>query len=148
MTIHSTACIDHSAIEQQRRWSNHTFGPGPRTKGVLEHLRRELVEVEAAPSDAAEWADLLILVIDGATRQGIAPQALIDAYHEKMAVNRGRIWPDWRTRFEDEPIEHIRGGQVDPLCSVCDLDNRNGTHDALERFGHLRHPFTPADGAR
>jgi hypothetical protein len=29
----------------------------------------------------------------------------------------------------------------DPVCTVCDLDNRNGTHDALQRTGHLSHTF-------
>lgn len=29
----------------------------------------------------------------------------------------------------------------DPACTVCGRDNRNGTHDALERVGHLSHRF-------
>jgi hypothetical protein len=33
--------------------------------------------------------------------------------------------------------------EMDPTCTECDRDNRNGTHDALERTGHLSHPFTP-----
>jgi len=30
----------------------------------------------------------------------------------------------------------------DPRCTVCGLDNRNDTHGALERTGHLGHTFT------
>jgi hypothetical protein len=33
---------------------------------------------------------------------------------------------------------------VDPGCTLCGRDNRNGTHDALERTGHLGHSFAPA----
>lgn len=35
----------------------------------------------------------------------------------------------------------VRLSEVDPECTVCGRDNRNGTHSALERFGHLSHAF-------
>jgi len=41
-------------IAQQRRWSEKTFGPGPRLDALLEHLRRELIEVKANPTDVSE----------------------------------------------------------------------------------------------
>lgn len=31
----------------------------------------------------------------------------------------------------------------DDLCKNCGRDNRNATHSALERTGHLSHPFEP-----
>jgi len=31
--------------------------------------------------------------------------------------------------------------ELDPACVECGRDNRNGTHDALERTGHLSHSF-------
>lgn len=102
-------------IADQALWSAKTFGPGQRLKGVLEHLRRETWEVEADPGDIKEWADLLILVIDGATRSGHDGEDLITAYHEKMAENRLREWPDWRGFSEDEPIEHVRNVEWDVL---------------------------------
>lgn len=101
-------CISDGDIDSQRRWSEETFGPGERVLGVVAHIRKELDEVLLMPSDESEWADLLILVIDGATRQGISPGELIRAYHEKMRVNKKRNWPDWRQFSEDEPIEHVR----------------------------------------
>lgn len=94
-------------VQRQREWSDETFGPGTRLRGVLAHIRKELAEVEEAPLDPSEWADLLILVIDGATRQGIDGEELLAAYHEKMRVNREREWPDWRGFSPDEPIEHV-----------------------------------------
>lgn len=105
---HYGPCIEAQHIRDQREWSDATFGPGPRLLGVIDHIRLELAEVQADPTDASEWADLLILVIDGATRQGITAHELIRAYRDKMEVNRLREWPDWRGRSEDKPIEHLR----------------------------------------
>lgn len=102
------AFIDALDIDAQRNWSNRTFGPGERTGGVLAHLRKELDEVAAAPDDLQEWADLLILVLDGATRRGFTGTEVINAYHTKMVENHARTWPDWRGFSEDEPIEHVR----------------------------------------
>lgn len=52
----------------QAPWSLRTFGPGPRVLGVCNHIRKELVEIAAQPADAAEWADVAILAIDGVWR--------------------------------------------------------------------------------
>lgn len=41
-------------------------------------------------------------------------------------------------------LDILAGGEpYDPGCKVCGRDNRNGTHDALERTGHLSHTFIP-----
>lgn len=95
-------------IDRQRAWSDKTFGPGERAKGVVAHIRKELAEVEADPTDIKEWVDVIILAIDGATRQGHLGRDLLNAYHDKMWENFTREWPDWRQFSEDEPIEHIR----------------------------------------
>lgn len=96
-------------IAEQRAWSDRTFGPGTRLKGVLAHIRKELVEVEeSGGEDIMEWVDLMVLAVDGATRSGHKPEDLLDAYARKMAENYEREWPDWRGFSEDEPIEHVR----------------------------------------
>lgn len=102
--------IDAYDIAGQRSWSDKTFGRGERLKGVLAHIRKELVEIEEHPTDESEWADLLILAIDGATRQGILASELIEAYHAKMKENRHREWPPIpEDGFpEDEAVEHVR----------------------------------------
>lgn len=101
--------IDADDIRAQREWSDRTFGPGQRTKGVLRHMREELTEVYHAPDDIEEWADLMILTLDGATRRGFTPEQIIDAYHKKMDTNMyDREWPDYRDFSEDEPINHVR----------------------------------------
>lgn len=102
------AAIDAAHIDRQRRWSLDTFGPGSRLHGVIDHIRKELAEIEAAPDDVTEWVDVIILALDGAWRAGYEPQAIIDAIKAKQAKNEARAWPDWRTASPDQAIEHIR----------------------------------------
>lgn len=49
-------------------WSYQTFGPGPRTLGVVAHIRKEIAEIEDEPEYLSEWADLVILALDGCWR--------------------------------------------------------------------------------
>lgn len=102
------AVIDAEHIAHQREWSLRTFGPGARTAGVLDHITRELDEIRDAPMDLSEWADVIILALDGAQRTGADPQAIIDAIKAKQAKNEARDWPDWRTADPDKAIEHAR----------------------------------------
>jgi hypothetical protein len=104
----TTSVIDAAHLDRQRAWSARTFGPGDRTAGVIDHIKKELVEVEAQPDDVEEWADILILGFDGALRAGHEPQAIIDAIKAKQAKNEARTWPDWRTMPADKAIEHVR----------------------------------------
>ncbi len=100
-------CIDAWFLNSQQAWSQEVFGPGHRTKGVLNHIRKEIEEVEAEPL-SLEWVDIVILAIDGAHRAGWTSQEIIDAIHAKLAKNQARTWPDWRTMTEDQAIEHDR----------------------------------------
>lgn len=95
-------------VERQRRFSLKAFGPGKRTKGVLDHLRKELDEIEADPTDPHEWADLILLALDGAWRHGLEPSEIADAIRSKQAINELREWPDWRKSDPDRAIEHVR----------------------------------------
>lgn len=104
----ASGVIDAYHLARQRRWSRETFGPGPRTKGVIDHIRKELSEIEAAPNDLGEWVDVVILALDGAWRAGHEPQQIIDAIKAKQARNEARVWPDWRTMSADQAIEHVR----------------------------------------
>jgi hypothetical protein len=95
-------------LDDQAAWSRETFGPHPRVDGILAHLAKEIEETRANPSDLEEWVDLAILAWDGAQRQGFSGARFIQAYRAKAARNKERTWPDWRTRSEDQPIEHDR----------------------------------------
>lgn len=113
--------IDAEHLAHQREWSERTFGPGPRTKGVLDHIRKELQEIEDDPSDLREWVDVVILALDGAWRAGWQPQEIINAIKAKQAKNEARTWPDWRTMSADQAIEHDRSQDC-----ACDHDGPHG----------------------
>jgi hypothetical protein len=95
-------------LQRQREFSEKTFGPGARTKGVIDHIRKELNEIEHDPSDISEWIDVVILGLDGAWRAGFAPEQIIEALVAKQDKNEARTWPDWRTMSPDKAIEHDR----------------------------------------
>lgn len=101
--------VDH--IYRQRFFSISTFGPGLRTAGVCDHIRKELREIEAEPNDLEEWVDVIILALDGAWRSGADPEQICAAIVAKQTKNEGRTWPDWRTQPQDKAIEHDRSGE-------------------------------------
>jgi len=105
------AVIDAAHLAHQREWSERTFGPGRRTKGILDHIRKEMIEIEDAPTDVKEWIDVALLALDGAWRTGADPQQIIDAIKAKQAKNEARTWPDWRTMSADQAIEHDRSAE-------------------------------------
>lgn len=96
-------------IYRQRKFSLRTFGPGTRTAGVCDHIRKELAEIAAAPNDLSEWADVILLALDGAWRAGFSPEEIAAAIETKQTKNEGRTWPDWRTAESGKAIEHVRG---------------------------------------
>lgn len=95
-------------VKRQRAFSRATFGPGARTKGVLDHIRKELVEIERAPSDLSEWVDVILLALDGAWRAGHEPGTIAAMIESKQSRNETREWPDWRGADPDKAIEHVR----------------------------------------
>lgn len=98
----------HAHLQRQMDWSERTFGPGARTGGVIDHIRKELSEIEADPTDISEWIDVAILALDGAWRAGYSPEQIINGLIAKQEKNEGRAWPDWRTVPTDKAIEHDR----------------------------------------
>jgi len=98
--------VEH--LRRQREFSERTFGPGTRTAGVVDHIRKELAEIEADPADIMEWVDVIILTFDDAWRAGWEPETIVAAIVAKQAKNEARTWPDWRTQPADKAIEHDR----------------------------------------
>lgn len=103
---------------RQMAFSRATFGTGQRTLGVIDHIRKELVEVEKASSKPDEWVDVVILALDGMWRSvreempGASAESLADMIVqiivEKQGRNERRDWPDWRAAPVDKAIEHVR----------------------------------------
>jgi hypothetical protein len=95
-------------IERQKNFSLRTFGPGQRTQAVIDHIRKELKEIEKEPEDLEEWIDVVMLALDGAWRAGHEPQNIANKLAEKLVKNESRNWPDWLTSDPNKAIEHIR----------------------------------------
>jgi hypothetical protein len=115
---------------RQMAFSHATFGPGTRTEGVIDHIRKELDEVLLSGGSAMEWVDVVILALDGLTREiafgesvdagnyingrktpeSAAAQAA-DMILAKQSRNEMRKWPDWRTVDAGKAIEHDRTGE-------------------------------------
>jgi len=105
-------------LRRQAEFSARTFGPGQRTQGVCNHIRKELIEVE---TDAAqgrdtlpEWVDVILLALDGAWRSGHSAEHVAAAIEAKQTINEARSWPDWRTADPNHPIEHDRAADQTP----------------------------------
>jgi hypothetical protein len=112
MTSTKPLAIDAAHLERQREWSTRTFGPGRRTKGVVDHITKEFAEIEQDPDDVREWIDVVILALDGALRTGAHPSAIIAGIVAKQARNEARTWPDWRSAPSSEETND---------CSICHL---------------------------
>lgn len=96
-------------LKRQIQFSLKAFGPGPRSKGVVDHIRKELKEIEQEPFDLAEWIDVVMLGLDGAWCCGPhSPEEICAALAAKLSKNEKRDWPDWRTADPDKAIEHVR----------------------------------------
>ncbi len=92
----------------QRKFSQQAFGPGYRTQALIDHIRKELLEIEKEPLDITEWIDVVLLALDGAWRSGHEPEEIAEALYVKFVKNEARSWPDWRTADPNKAIEHVR----------------------------------------
>jgi hypothetical protein len=107
-------------------FSKATFGPGARTNGVLDHITKEIEEVRKGDGDPEEWVDLVILSLDGLTRELLNTGTTNTGYNRtvndvaslacdmimaKQHKNEMRTWPDWRSMDPNKAIEHDRTGE-------------------------------------
>jgi hypothetical protein len=99
---------DSTLETTERILEEKTFGPDPRLRGILAHIRKELDEIERHPTDLEEWIDVVILAFDGAWRAGHPVKEIVACLERKQTKNEGRTWPDWRTVPQDQAIEHDR----------------------------------------
>lgn len=104
-SVHTFDLVAH--LRRQKVFSTNTFGPGQRCQGVLDHIRKELDEIAKHPADLYEWADVILLALDGAWRAGHEPEQVAAAIARKQAKNELREWPDWRAADPNKAIEHV-----------------------------------------
>ena len=100
-------------LEEQMRWSSTMFGRSARTKGTIEHIKKELCEVEREPHDLEEWIDIVMLALDGYWRHGGRPVDVADDLFAKAAIVRERKFPP--DISDDKPAEHVRDGYNEPV---------------------------------
>lgn len=101
--LHGDALTDY--LERQRCWSEQTFGPGLRTIGITEHIKKELQEIRDKPEDLSEWIDVIILAMDGYWRHGGKSEDLI---HDLIAKQQKNFKRTYLRTPEDQPSEHVR----------------------------------------
>lgn len=105
-------------LTRQMVFSKAAFGPGALTNGVLNHIEKEISEVRACDGCSSKWVDVVILALDGLTRQlwSCSPET---PAHEiaataaamilgKQSRNETRVWPDWRSAAPGKAVEHDR----------------------------------------
>lgn len=108
-------------LEERAAWSIETFGPldhqrDTRVAAILDHIRKELIEIERSPHDLEEWIDVISLALDGALRcAGAASTEILPALVAKLLKCKARTWPDWRTHPPGNAVEHVRA----PYCAQC-----------------------------
>jgi len=82
------------------KWAETTF-PDSTPETIIIHLTREIIELCKRPASGEEMADILILLMHLAYKQGVE---LTSWVRTKFVINQGRTWgkPD-----PDGVIEHI-----------------------------------------
>lgn len=110
-------------IDRKISHSLNTFGPGQRYTGVIDHIKKELIEIEKDPSDLTEWIDVILLSIDGAWRMGYSSEQIIQCLIDKLEKNEKRKWPNWQDADLDKSINHIKEKQK--IDVIVDFDEHN-----------------------
>lgn len=106
---------------RQMAFSHATFGPGNRWEGIVDQIKKEIIELEESGGECEEWVDIVILALDGLTRSlafslgnglrqnpNIASQTAINMIAAKQTENESRQWPDWRTADKNKSMENIK----------------------------------------
>lgn len=74
------------------KWSDETFGADRGPEGPLNHLKEEIAEIIADPSDAFEFADAFMLLLDAARKAGFNTDDLLYYGEAKLKINKQRTW--------------------------------------------------------
>lgn len=120
---------------EHAEWSDATFGDvGP--IGPLKHLSKEALETAAEPGDLSEWADMQFLLWDAQRRMGLSDEFITRAMVEKLAINKGRQWPEPK---DGEPRLHIK---EQPVPIVPEKMSKHALFEvAIARFSKMNEGF-------
>lgn len=95
-------------LTKQQSFSEKIFGPGLKTEALIDHILKELDEIEKSPTDPMEWVDVVLLAFDGLWRTGCTPEQITQLIEQKQSINESRDWPDWRKADPNTAMEHIQ----------------------------------------
>src|SRR6476659_4947519 len=97
-----TMTFDQS-YKKANDWQIKTFGPYYSPKSIIDHIRKELIEIEEEPFILEEWIDLMFLAFAGASRlvKYHSPKlssedtvsVVRSAFDSKLKKNKARTWP-------------------------------------------------------
>lgn len=100
------------------RWQWQTFGQADRRQGIIDHIKKELVEVQNFTNDPEEWVDLWFMATHGLwqTLSQMYPgygseqlaQLMLQGIEAKASKNEARNWPDRASQDPNKAVEHIR----------------------------------------
>lgn len=93
-----------SIIREVNEWQAVTF-PRATPASVVEHLRREVNELIADPTNTSELADVIFLAVGLAYELDIDIDGLARIVADKLAVNRAR---QWQAPDAQGVVEHVR----------------------------------------
>lgn len=93
-------------LKRQRKLAEKVW-PTQTYKGVLDHIKQEIEEIERTPEDLEEWIDLILLSFAGAYRVGATIEEVINMLKYKQKRNEKRKWLDWREADPDKAINHV-----------------------------------------
>lgn len=110
-------------IERKKQFSLKTFGPGQRVSGIIDHIKKELIEIQENPNDLMEYIDVMLLAMDGAWRAGFSANEIAQALYKKQEILESRTWPDYRTIDQNKAITHIKEKTLVDI--VIDFDEHN-----------------------
>lgn len=96
--------VDPVAHLQSRiaAWADRVY-PHRTTEVAFAKMMGEIGEVLLNPEDPLEWADVVILLVDAAKLRGVD---ILQAAHEKMAINEKR---QWEINPETGLMSHVGG---------------------------------------
>lgn len=113
-------------LRERRKWSHETFGPPcfRDWRGPLDHLKKEIAEVEKAATvrqEQEELVDCVFLAFDALDRCGsLEYREIVDLLVAKLAKNKLRNWGDWGTKDPTKAVEHVRT-QEEKSAKLCEM---------------------------
>jgi hypothetical protein len=112
-------------VERAFRIQSRQFGDRQeRTSGVVDHIKKEADEAKARPSDLVEWADIILLAIDGYRRNGGQSDKLLSLLEAKLDIVAGRTYPDPYATPDSVALEHDRSHDMVPVAT--ELKDQDG----------------------